>query len=125
MKQIEVQVSTLTGPALDWAVAQCERQDVWIGALRKELWHDKTWDGDRGIYCPSDNWEQGGPIIERERIELRFGDADAEEWIAEFSWHSSSSPAEGVGSTPLVAAMRCYVASKMGDTIFVPEELLA
>jgi hypothetical protein len=28
------------------------------------------------------------------------------------------------GPTPLIAAMRCYVASKMGDTIEVPEELL-
>jgi hypothetical protein len=28
------------------------------------------------------------------------------------------------GHTPLVAAMRCYVASKLGDTVEVPEEIL-
>jgi hypothetical protein len=28
-----------------------------------------------------------------------------------------------VGPTPLIAAMRCYVASKMGDEIELPEEL--
>jgi hypothetical protein len=27
------------------------------------------------------------------------------------------------GPTPLIAAMRCYVASKMGDDIELPEEL--
>ena len=26
--------------------------------------------------------------------------------------------------TPLVAAMRCYVASKLGDEVDIPEELL-
>lgn len=29
-----------------------------------------------------------------------------------------------VGPTPLIAAMRCYVASKLGDEVEVPEELL-
>jgi hypothetical protein len=28
------------------------------------------------------------------------------------------------GPTPLIAAMRCYVASKLGDTVEIPEELL-
>jgi hypothetical protein len=32
--------------------------------------------------------------------------------------------AEDEGPTPLVAAMRCYVASKMGDEVDVPEDLL-
>ena len=29
------------------------------------------------------------------------------------------------GSTPLIAMMRCFVASKLGDEVDVPEELLA
>ena len=28
------------------------------------------------------------------------------------------------GPTPLIAAMRCYVASKLGDEVDVPEELV-
>ena len=28
------------------------------------------------------------------------------------------------GDTPLMAAMRCYVASKLGDDVEIPEELL-
>jgi hypothetical protein len=30
---------------------------------------------------------------------------------------------EEEGPTPLIAAMRCYVASKLGDYIDIPEEL--
>jgi hypothetical protein len=29
------------------------------------------------------------------------------------------------GHTPLIAAMRCYVASKLGDEVEIPDELLA
>jgi hypothetical protein len=32
-------------------------------------------------------------------------------------------PYEGTGSTPLIAAMRCYVASKLGDEVEIPKEL--
>ncbi len=28
------------------------------------------------------------------------------------------------GSTPLIAAMRCYVASKLGEEVEVPDELI-
>jgi hypothetical protein len=28
-----------------------------------------------------------------------------------------------LGPTPLIAAMRCYVASKLGDEVDIPEEL--
>jgi hypothetical protein len=28
------------------------------------------------------------------------------------------------GPTPLVAAMRCYVASKLGDTVEIPDDLV-
>lgn len=31
---------------------------------------------------------------------------------------------EGYGPTPLIAAMRCFVASKLGDEVEVPDELL-
>jgi hypothetical protein len=66
---------------------------------------------------PSTDWAQGGPIIERELIGL-VPPLDERGWAAatdktEFSY----------GPTALVAAMRCYVASKLGDDVDVPEEL--
>ena len=39
-------------------------------------------------------------------------------------WHVSTTPTYGYGPTPLIAAMRCYVASKLGDEVEVPVELL-
>ena len=72
-------------------------------------------------FTPSTNWSQGGPIIEREKIDLnhyRMPDLTAM-WDASIdSWET-----DYAGTTPLIAAMRCFVASKLGDTVDIPEEL--
>ena len=107
-----MKVSELTGAALDWAVAKCiyEPDDVVICDGRVFAYDDAT----KG-FNPSTNWAQGGPIIEREKIAV-WGDGNLY-WEAECGW------AWGKGPTPLVAAMRCYVSSKVGEEIEVPEEL--
>ena len=71
-------------------------------------------------YEPSTNWSQGGPIIERERIAVKENGcgwwfARVEGGFGRGKWVR--------GDTPLIAAMRCYVASKLGDKIEIPEEL--
>jgi hypothetical protein len=100
-----MKTSELTGAALDWAVAKCEGQpDEWMA------------DHKRGyINSPSTDWSQGGPIIEREYIwlEINEGQCYAHKNGLEFY----------EGETPLIAAMRCYVASKLGDEVEVSEEL--
>jgi hypothetical protein len=97
-----MKVSELTGAALDWAVAECE-----------EFVEDE--------FEPSENWADGGPIIEREKIGLKYTGA-AMEFVA---WVNGelSTVHDHYGPTPLIAAMRCYVASKMGDEIELPEEV--
>jgi hypothetical protein len=41
------------------------------------------------------------------------------------AWYATNRKgAYGLGPTPLIAVMRCYVASKLGDTVDIPEELL-
>jgi hypothetical protein len=45
-------------------------------------------------------------------------DEDYGEWNAGWGCINRSS-----GPTPLIAAMRCYVASKLGDEIEIPENL--
>jgi hypothetical protein len=90
----------LTGAALDWAVAKCEGVEI---IVRQENW---DW--------YSSSWEQGGPIIERERIATAW---HLTRWVA---WRGVI---EHPGPTPLIAAMRCYVASRLGDDIEIPEEL--
>ena len=104
-----MRTSELTGAALDWAVAKC-----WYGEdydMSIPLFDDGL------IFAPSTNWAHGGPIIEREEIELvpkgMRWDAYADE-----DFHVPHS-----GPTPLIAAMRCYVSSKLGDEVEIPEEL--
>ena len=108
----------LTGAALDWAVAKCEGvingDDLDIGFIRE-----------RG-YTPSTDWAQGGPIIEREKITILYVDPDDEEpLVSEDCWTAGVPFAETgyTAQTPLIAAMRCYVASKLGEDVEIPEEL--
>lgn len=105
-----MKTSELQGAALDWAVAKCER---------------RTLDYFRGIYKPTTDWAQGGPIIERERVSIRYAANDARgAWYAVLGPNRFLSPDyEGSGPTPLIAAMRCYCCAKLGDEIEIPEEL--
>jgi hypothetical protein len=114
--------SELTGAALDWAVAECE------GWLEEAI---DQWDGREFIetvhsygHCNySTEWAQGGPIIEREKICIEGRPGSLEGWAAHYSKLRESLYFYSIGATPLEAAMRCYVASKLGDDIDVPEEL--
>lgn len=99
-----MKTSELTGAALDWAVAKCEGRE-WESADSFLAYHEP---GDMNY---STDWAQGGPIIERERIS----------W-ADFGKFFKAGDYKG--PTPLIAAMRCYVASKIGDDVEIPEELL-
>jgi hypothetical protein len=75
-----------------------------------------------GYFNPSTNWAQGGPIIEREKIKL---DQFPLDWEATLGNKSIRKPHYGisVGETPLISAMRCYVKSKLGNSIQIPKEL--
>lgn len=97
-----MKTSELTGATLDWAVAKCESEPV---------------------YSYSTNWLFGGPIIEREKICIEGRPGMSEGWAAHYSKKRESLYFYSIGQTPLVAAMRCYVASKLGDDVDIPEEL--
>jgi hypothetical protein len=101
---------------LDWAVAKCEGKgiefddptDPWLtlDGIAYQPLHS---------YTPSTDWAQGGPIIEREMITV--GPAKHQGFMA-WGWPKK----EGSwGDSPLQAAMRCYVASKLGYEIEIPE----
>ena len=99
-----MKTSELTRAALNWAVAKCVGVEI---ILAQENWN---W--------YSSSWEDGGPIIEREGIETTRGGVYDEHF-----WKATRSSTTAYGPTPLIAAMRCYVASKMGDNIDIPEGL--
>jgi hypothetical protein len=95
-----MKTADLTGAALDWAVAKA------IGEYKPTP-----------VPNYSTDWAQGGPIIEREGISIEYA-ADPEKWCA-----CIMADQEVYGPTALIAAMRCYVASKLGDEVEIPEEL--
>ena len=113
-----MKTSELLETALDWAVAKAE------GLVRGDAL-DIGFIKERG-YTPSMDWAQGGPIIERYTIDVVFKAGSGEG----FWWLAYRPEARGVrssvtstGPTPLIAAMRCYVASELGDEIEIPEDL--
>lgn len=74
-------------------------------------------------YRPSTDWAQGCPITEREGISTVF-QGDGHEWVASlWDYETEDWRLHTTGPTPLIAAMRCFVASKLGDEVDVPEEL--
>lgn len=123
----KIKTSEATELVLDWLVATCEggtdfQSDgiTWgftLGGQTKVL--AKGWAPSMS-FCPSTDWAQGGPIIEREKLCPVWSDALNE-------WGCSKHEGKfffGKGATFLIAAMRCFAASKLGDEVEVPEELL-
>jgi len=109
---MRIKTNELTRAALDWAVAKCEgRQEPEVVNNFAVAWY--TWPNTHY----STDWAQGGPIIEREKLCIAYN-FDDHTWEAGWDCY-----VKGWGDTPLVAAMRCYVASKLGDDIDIPEEL--
>lgn len=112
---MKIKTAELTGAALDLAVAKCEYgNDVeYIYA------HTAT----RNAY--SSDWSQGGPIIEREMLGV---DTLLDTSCALIKWACRDWKGDGrdyYGPTPLIAACRCFVASRLGDEVEVPDELKA
>jgi len=110
---MNMKTSELTGAALDWAVAKCEGITIPTDAIIRQV------EGAIRSYSPSTDWAQGGPIIERENISVIHDECAEEHWVAQ-----TINDIYGDGPTPLIAAMRCYVASKLGDEVDVPDELI-
>ena len=130
-----MKTTDLIGPTLDWAVAKA------LGYMPAK-WEKRLWGRElvlaperefsnqlikapegytltRPRFEPSNDWAQGGPIIERAGIQLHVNE-DHMEWLAS-CW---GYPRQQYGPTPLIAAMRCLVASRLGDEVDVPKELL-
>ncbi len=119
----KIKTNELTGAALDWAVAKCEG----INEEAFNLYYTPTESSDLDThgypeFHYSTIWAQGGPIIERERILVQ---PEIGKEGAGNAWSAIAIEGfECFGPTPLIAAMRCYVASKLGDEVDVPDELL-
>jgi hypothetical protein len=119
-----IKVSNLSGAALDWAVANCEgRKPMYYNGIVRATASPRYPDS-APMFGPelnySTDWSQGGPIIERYGISVCEGSpVNGLEWMA----CDRGSTYIQHGSTYLIAAMRCYVAGKLGDEVEIPDEL--
>jgi len=138
---MKIQVQSATKLQLDWLVAQClgdklfrarlGRPDDWDGAAYRagdtsdERWVTRVQVANVGWFAdytfnPTVNWSQCGPIIETAKIQITPDDFAAS-WTACIT-HAGFT-CKYSGPTPLIAAMRGYVASKLGNEVEIPDEL--
>jgi hypothetical protein len=119
---MKTKTSELQGSTLDWVAAKCLPDDtarIYFDEQTGEKLFLDDWEVPE--FSPSTDWAQAGPIIERDIAKIeRFSDAL---WEAT-AYTKDAQDIVQSGPNPLVAAMRCYVASKMGDEIELPEELV-
>lgn len=104
---MKIKTVELEGPALDWAVAKCDGYGAHTSNLPLYI--------EQQSYTPSTDWARGGPIIEREKIDITYCNPAA-------GWAATGYRNAKFGLTPLIAAMRSYVASKLGDEVEIPED---
>ena len=135
---MKTKTSELTDKALDFAVAKAKR---WVNYPTDSVERGQWWHTGKKLgyehnrihadsFNPSTDWSHGGTIIEREGISIRFNHKQANCWEA-FIWTPTqhdltevdSMEYNSYGLNPLIAAMRCFVASKLGDEVEVPKEL--
>lgn len=126
---MKIKTSDLNCVQLDWAVAKCEHDELAslnIQYPAQAKHYPKV--------SPSTDWSQGGPIIEREisKIWRNLNGTFCAQIKYRAPYYSPTYDADiGMdafinkhGPTPLIAAMRCYVAHKLGDEVDIPDELI-
>ena len=135
---MKVKTSELIGPALDWMVAVSLggtglRYDTfgtwWFTLNGKDRALSSGW-SEAQNFNPSTNWAQGGRLIDREKLCVGYQHQLDPAYVplldpATICWARTTAGGYlKYGPTPLIAAMRCLIASKLGDEVDVPEELL-
>lgn len=149
----KIKVSEATGVVLDYLVARAEGLDVVIDPVEDQVSRFKATLALDGVIYPDDvietvvsnmkpilrikgsyginletvpkystDWAQGGPVIQTERIDIL--NRLHKPWLCEAEvLVAPATRVKGRGPTPLIAAMRCYVISKLGEEVEVPDAL--
>ncbi len=120
---MKIKTQSLTLLQLDYAVAKANGDesrllfegdsDQGITGMRFDLHYGK--------WSPSTQWDQAGPIIDLEDIHWGFGTKDGNKVVIASKFGHCVKPL--LGPTPLIAAMRCFVQSRLGDKVEIPGEL--
>ena len=117
---MKIKTSELSDAALAYAFCIANGWQVHQDALKNGHVHKGFWVSGRfpdtnawtslNFIRPQEDWSQGGPIIERERIDLQAkinAGSDYDEWLAVIGIGAKQKGR--YGPTPLVAAMRIFM----------------
>lgn len=120
---MKIKVSKAEGPTLDWMVAKVLNFER---VTRGRLGSAYCWDAwGRPIqFCPTTDWNIGGPILSEARISRTIDHSGL--WVAYWT-DGYMDGDEGrkwmhCDRRELVAGLRCFVSSKLGDEVEVPGE---
>jgi hypothetical protein len=108
-------VANLRGQLLDYWVGRAKGVDPYVlpeSDNRRLVINEATAKYGFRYFEPSTDWAIAGPILEKEKISIVWF---VDKWSA-----SKSEGQENMSSSeesPLIAAMRCFVASKFGATV--------
>lgn len=123
---MKIKVSDTTNNQLNWLVAKCEGVEAYFEtfAFSPKLMIKNPF-GDP-IKCPdwTTDWRKCDSIIENNSINIvidtKYCGPNYTAWIANIpNKHNTT----GHGPTPSIAALRCYVISKLGNVVSIPDNL--
>ena len=122
-KMKTVKTSEATNIQLDWLVAKALDEYEWN--LETTQFKEMREQSPDAYFNYTTDWAQMGPIIEREKMGIMYVEADDPFPIEDGPWcaYVIGLSYGLTGPTLLIAAARCYVTSKLGETVEVPEEL--
>jgi hypothetical protein len=124
----KVKSAELIGNALDYIVAKLENHEWrnhWILEDRGfQEWNSYEMSFGNPTPNYSSDWNKAGIIIDREQI-CTLATGDSSQWKA-YKWDDAKQnfTKEQYAPTPPIAAMRCYVASKLGDEVEIPLDIV-
>ena len=141
---VEVKTAELTGPALDWAVANATEAWEFAHEWFPTMTLDPRFIGVRNVavdgcvwleprnpfrqdpqpFRPSTDWAQGGPLADKYKPDLQ---TTAKGEFSAYLNNDTACPDPLIfqsGPTYLVALCRVVVAAKLGDVVSVPSELV-
>lgn len=134
MRKQEINIYKATPIQINWLVAKCEGflEDInncWLLYSPKNSVYATSIDDLNYCYDCTKSW----PIIEREYMEFDFECNDSfgryiecgtgDIYRAKCQPDDAMMPTCAKGSSHLIAAMRCYVVAKLGETVEVPYSL--
>jgi Protein of unknown function (DUF2591) len=126
---VKVLTKNLIREGLDFAVAKCQGANLVTEGDHAGLLHwpspkfglEPKWTLGAPNY--STDWTQGGPIIDREKIDIEHTNSMPSITYAKKMGDEPYGSTRIDGPTPLIAATRCYVANKLGHEIEIPTAL--